>query len=127
MATGNYCTEVRDLFFTPAHAGEIDPAAGRVVRGEAEALDRTAWVVFAALCRDGQVIEARFRAWGCPHLLAACELTAAQLEGRSVAELARFSLADLAGRLQVPAEKLGRLLVIEDALLALAASIRSSG
>lgn len=127
MTVGDYCTEVLQLFFTPNHVGEPDPTVGDVLRGEAEALDRMAWVVLGAACRDGLVTQARFRAWGCPHLLAACELTAGQLEGRRVEELARFSLPELADRLRVPAEKYGRLLVLEDALLALAASARSRG
>lgn len=120
---GDYCTEVLALFADPVHAGDLEASSGRVLQGEAVALDRTAWVALSALCRDGRVIQVRWRAWGCPHLLAACELTAAQLEGRSLESLARFSLTELAARLEVPTEKLGRLLVIEDAQRALAASL----
>lgn len=123
MAVGDYCTEVLTLFAHPTHAGDLEATAGTRLHGEAAALDRSAWVALSALCRDGRVIQARWRAWGCPHLLAACELTALQLEGRPLESLARFSLNELAERLQVPAEKLGRLLVIEDAQRALAASM----
>ncbi len=127
MAVGGYCTEVLRLFAHPAHAGDLEATDGGVFRGEAAALDRTAWVALSALGRDGRAIQVRWRAWGCPHLLAACELTASQLEGRPLEALAGFSLTELAERLEVPAEKLGRLLVIEDAQRALAASASSSG
>ena len=70
----------------------------------------------------GVIVEARFRAWGCPHVLAACEFAAGQLEGRALAAAAGLDAAWLADELEVPPEKLGRLLVIEDALRSLAAA-----
>ncbi len=84
--------------------------------------ERGAWVRFAVRSQDGVVQEARFRAWGCPHVLAACELAAARLEGRPLGQLEGLSAASLAQALAAPPEKLGRLLVIEDALAGLAAA-----
>lgn len=127
MAGGDYCAQVLRYFAHPTHAGDLEALPGQVLRGEAAALDRSAWVALSALHRDGRVVQARWRAWGCPHLLAACELTAERLEGRPLEVLARFDLTGLADPLQVPAEKLGRLLVIEDAQRALAASVTPSG
>lgn len=60
----------------------------------------------------------RFRAYGCPHALAAADLVAEELEGRSVEALGRLDVEDIAARLDLPRDKLGKLLRIEDALMA---------
>jgi NifU-like protein involved in Fe-S cluster formation len=86
------------------------------------ALDRGVWVTIAVRVQDGKVREARFHAWGCPHFIAACELATARLEGRPLVQAAAVEPIALARKLDAPPEKLGRLLVIEDALRDLAAA-----
>jgi NifU-like protein involved in Fe-S cluster formation len=110
----------------PAHAGDLRPGRGSVLVGESAAPERGAWVRFAARIVDGRVEEARFRAWGCPHVLAACELAASRLEGHPPGRAGGLSAATLAAALDLPAQKLGRLLVIEDALAMLAAAPATS-
>ena len=64
----------------------------------------------------GRLVEVRYRAYGCPHTLAACEWLAQRLESGG-----RDSIggpADWAAQLSIPPAKLGRLLVVEDALAA---------
>jgi hypothetical protein len=66
---------------------------------------------------DGpQLVEVRYCAYGCPHTLAACEWLAQRLE--SGARDLIGGPADWAQQLQIPPAKMGRLLVIEDALRA---------
>lgn len=96
-------------------AGTLAEGATRVV-GEAGGPGREAWIRFRLAVRDGTVRKASFKAYGCPHTLAAAGWVAARLEGRGRAELVPGAPADWARVLDVPAEKLGRLLVIEDAL-----------
>jgi NifU-like protein involved in Fe-S cluster formation len=66
---------------------------------------------------DGRLQSVRFRAYGCPFTLAACEWLARSLEGRT-AEDARAigGPLDWVRRLAIPDARLGRLIVIEDAL-----------
>lgn len=122
--------QIRALFATLDHAGELPGATaepGHVVRGEAgrEALGTR--VRFALRLTQGRVAAVRYRAYGCPHTLAACEWLARQIEGRALAgafaggtleALGVGSPLEWSERLGVPAAKLGRLLVIEDALRA---------
>jgi NifU-like protein involved in Fe-S cluster formation len=63
-----------------------------------------------------RVLEARYRAYGCPYTLAACEWLARQLEAGARDRLG--GPAAWAARLRIPPAKLGRLLVVEDALRA---------
>jgi NifU-like protein involved in Fe-S cluster formation len=110
----SYSARVRALFSALPRAGALPPL-GRVVTGEAVALDRGAWVRFEARIDAGAIADCRFRAWGCPHTLAAAALAAELLaSGGEIPDAHR-----LARELEAPAGKLGRLLVVEDAIQAL--------
>lgn len=122
----DYGPKVRALCAALGHAGDPAPGPGAVHVGEAAAPERGAWVRFAVRVQDGAVQEARFRAWGCPHVLAACELAAARLEGQAPGAREGLSAAALAQALDAPPGKLGRFLVIEDAAAALAAAAGAS-
>jgi len=91
------------------------------VAAEAMALDRGAWVRFEARVEAGRIVACRFRAWGCPHTLAAAALAAGWLESRPDGGSTPCEAVRLAHELDAPAEKMGRLLVVEDAARALLA------
>jgi hypothetical protein len=114
---------VRRLFAALTHAGEawgqpVPAAGGRVrrVSGEAGREQRGTRVRFMLQLDGPQLVEVRYRAYGCPHTLAACEWLAQRLE--SGARDGIGGPADWAQQLQIPPVKMGRLLVIEDALRA---------
>jgi cysteine desulfurase len=75
---------------------------------------------------DGSFVKsARFSAYGCPHTLAVTAWLCEVLEGARLEAGVPGSPADWAARFDVPAEKLGRLLIVEDALrAALAPGVR---
>ena len=113
--------EVRRLFGALRHAGDLSaapasPASARVVCGEAGREQRGTRVRFMLRLVGERLVEVRYRAYGCPYTLAACEWLAQQLEagGRE----AIGGPAHWASRLEIPPAKLGRLLVVEDALKA---------
>lgn len=118
---GRYSDRVRRIFAGPVHAGSLPGGQPATHTAEVALPERGGWVRYEAVVREDHVEALRFRAWGCPHFVAACELAAEAVEGRSLAAAAGVKAADLARALDAPAEKLGRLLVIEDALQALAA------
>jgi hypothetical protein len=107
--------EVRRLFGALRHAGE--PAGtGPVVYGEAGREQRGTRVRFMLQVAGGRVLQARYRAYGCPYTLAACEWLATRLESTGRGSLG--APPDWAQQLQIPQARLGRLLVVEDALIA---------
>ncbi|HEX4025255.1 MAG TPA: iron-sulfur cluster assembly scaffold protein [Steroidobacteraceae bacterium] len=123
--------EVWALFRALDHAGDppAPAAASTWLTGEAGREQDGTRVRFALQLDGRRVIAARFRAYGCPHTLAACEwlarqLTGCELDARSPAGLARGigDPLEWSHRLAIPAAKLGCLLVIEDALRAALAS-----
>ena len=112
-----YSQAVRRLFAAPAHAGCLDPGVSVRVDDQDVRLQLSALV-------DGDVIRAlRFRAWGCPHTIAAAEAACERLEGEPVAGLLEFSASDLMEELPVPVEETGRILVLEDAVRSLGRKI----
>jgi NifU-like protein involved in Fe-S cluster formation len=88
------------------------------VTGEAGAAGQDTWIRFHLLVAGDVVKDARFEAYGCPHTLAVATWMATQLPGRSREALQPGAPADWAKTHGVPTEKLGRLLVIEDAVQA---------
>jgi NifU-like protein involved in Fe-S cluster formation len=111
----------RELFERPCCSGRLAPGQGILV-GEAGSPAAEAWVRFhVAVSGAGDratVRTALFQAWGCPHTLAVAAWLAPQLAGRSIADLVPGTPSAWLEALEVPVEKLGRLLVIEDALKA---------
>lgn len=73
-------------------------------------------VIFHARIRDRRIVEIRYQVFGCPHTIAACGLAAEGLTGQPVDALRKLTPASLAELLVLPAEKMGRMLVIQDAL-----------
>jgi len=118
-----YSPRVKELFATLPGGGPLGVDAGpTVVVGEARALDRGAWVRFEARVANGRIEDCRFRAWGCPHTLASAAWAALEIRGRAASDLTGLDAMRIRAELDVPPEKMGRLLVVEDALRSLSAS-----
>lgn len=118
MSTDPYSERVRELFANPEHAGELEGAPRAYID------DQGVRVVLTARCDGGLVTALRFKAWGCPHLLAATEAFCRKYEGRPSSEVAEFRIGEIMQTLPVPTEKTGRILVIEDAVQKLGRCIR---
>jgi NifU-like protein involved in Fe-S cluster formation len=119
VAILTYSTLVTDHFDRPRNVGRFEPAPD-VVEGRAggEALG----AMFSLSARvSGDAIEAvRFQTYGCPHCVAAGSWLSERLVGVSRSQLAAFRWQEIAQRLEFPVEKRGRLLILEDAVRALA-------
>jgi len=120
MSSDPYSSRVRELFRAPAHAGEFDGP----FRVEVE--DQGVRISLSAEISAGELQTLRFKAWGCPHVIAAAEAFCASYEGRPIAGLLEFSASDLMQSLPVPVEKTGRILVIEDAVRSLGSAARDA-
>ena len=108
-----YSAVVARLFAAAPGAGRPDSPGWSV--GEAmEPLTGTRVRVYLR-AEAGQVSGCRYEVRGCPHTIAAMALAAERLPGRVAAGLDVDPTA-LAAELSVPAAKLGRLFVIQDAI-----------
>jgi cysteine desulfurase len=105
---------------SPASNGVESPWPGGrpAVRGEAGAAGKDTWIRFHLLVAGDVVKDARFEAYGCPHTLAVAAWIAKELPGRRREALQPGMPTEWAKNHGVPVEKLGRLLVVEDAVQA---------
>jgi NifU-like protein involved in Fe-S cluster formation len=112
----NYNELTRSHFETAANAGELQGPG--VFRGAAGSRAQGTWVQFDLQIEAGAVCAAKFLAFACPHTIAVAAWLAEQAVGRRVAPQLAESVLALRDRFAVPVEKMGRLLIIEDAWLA---------
>jgi cysteine desulfurase len=101
----------------PPRFPEGTPPAG-IRHGRAGRRAEGTEVFFELEIDGGFVKSARFSAYGCPHTVAIAAWLCEVLEGARIDAGIPGSPAEWAASLEVPTEKLGRLLIVEDALRA---------
>lgn len=113
----DYDSQVRQRFLAAHRAGPLNGISG-LVSGEAEDRTLNVWVRFQLRILHGAIHTVRYNVYGCPHTVAAAEWIAERLEGRPAGALDELSMRECLEILGVPVEKLGKLLLLEDALAA---------
>lgn len=98
------------------------PAPDGRILGEAGAERLGTWVRFAARVDAGQVMDASVQVFGCPHVAAACRHVLDRIRGQPLGALAAGTPEEWRVNVGAPVEKLGAMLIIEDALAALCRS-----
>jgi hypothetical protein len=109
----NYSELTRRYFESSSGVGELKGPG--VFRGAAGNRDQGAWVQFDLQCESGTLRAVRFLAFACPHTIAVSAWLAEQSVGRALTAALPESVPSLRDRFAVPVEKMGRLLIIEDA------------
>ena len=98
-----YSEAFRDHLANPRNAGALEGADADVELTNPVCGDRLRLTLGV---RDGRVREARFLAYGCPPTLACCSALTELIQGKTLAEAARLTRAELAGALGgLPARK----------------------
>jgi cysteine desulfurase len=108
----------RRYFLAPARVPEFPQGSPPpdVRQGRAGREPDGTMVFFELRIADGIVKSARFSAYGCPHTLAVVGWLCEVVEGSRLDAGPPGTPSDWALKFEVPAEKLGRLLIVEDAL-----------
>jgi NifU-like protein involved in Fe-S cluster formation len=119
MSDPDYSSLVIEHFERPRNVGELAPAAN-VIRGRAGRRDQGAEFTLSARVEHDKIAEARFEVYGCPHCVAAGSLLTGSLVGRDRNALQSWSWRQIADVLGIPTAKRGRLLILEDAVRAMA-------
>lgn len=118
-----YSAAVVDHFDKPRNAGRFEPAAD-VITGIAGRREQGVQFVVSARVAADRIVSVRFEAYGCPHCIAAASWLSERLTGSALAGLEAWSWREAAAELRIPPEKRGRLLILEDAVRALAEAWR---
>jgi NifU-like protein involved in Fe-S cluster formation len=101
------------------------PATGAM--GEAGSLEQGVWLLFGMDVEAGRLRNVGFRAFACPHIIAACQRVSELLEGAPVEALAAVTPEELLQEFEIPVGKAGKLLILKDALSACRERIASRG
>lgn len=116
-----YYSELTWRYFTSAAAaGEL--LGSDVRRGAAGSQAAGTWVQFDVERSGGDpqalIAAVRFQAFGCPHVIAVADWLAHAAVGHPASPMLPEGIQALRQRFGVPVEKLGRLLIVEDAWIA---------
>lgn len=118
MYASPYNDRVRRHFAAAGHAGDARGPAATVSRGDIR-------LVLSAELDGERLKRLRYRVYGCPHAIAAAEEACAALQGRDIAALRQAPLREIMVKLEIPVDKTGLILLLEDALLALHETIKA--
>jgi NifU-like protein involved in Fe-S cluster formation len=113
-----YPPTVVDHFQHPRNSGHF-PAGADVIRGVAGSVAQGTMFALSARIAGERIEAVRFEAYGCPHCIAAGSWLSERLVGLTQPDLQRWNWREADSALQFPAEKRGRLLILEDAVRAL--------
>ncbi|MBT8132723.1 MAG: iron-sulfur cluster assembly scaffold protein [Gammaproteobacteria bacterium] len=112
----NYSSIVIDHFEQPRNViSDCQPTA---LSGRAGSQASGMLVEFCLEHDNGLIAHASFRAWGCPHTIAVASWLTEELPGKAIKSVRSLDLDAIAGKLDLPAEKWGCILMAEDALRA---------
>ncbi|HJP39051.1 MAG TPA: iron-sulfur cluster assembly scaffold protein [Gammaproteobacteria bacterium] len=116
MRAQHYSAVVEKHFTRPQHAGPLSGDYEAVLNAAAGQREQGTEVVFHIGITTGRIAAITFQAFGCPHTIAACSVLTERLTGLPVAALDDVKWTELVASLDLPVEKTGRMLIIEDAL-----------
>jgi hypothetical protein len=115
-----------DTGFTAERAGTAQLES--IARGSAGSIGQGTWVQFEIRRQGERIAAVRCRTFGCPHTIAIAAWLAAEAPNLPLAPRLPESPRALQHRFAVPVEKLGRILLVEDAwCAAIRAAITLSG
>ena len=114
-----YSPLVCEHFTRPRNVGLL-PNGPDVIAASAGAVSEGVRFALSARVTAERIREVHQQVYGCPHSIAAASWLSEQLVGLTLTQLEEWRWRGLAEALAVPVEKRGRLLVLEDAVRALA-------
>jgi NifU-like protein involved in Fe-S cluster formation len=115
----DYSPLVQEHFARPRNVGQFSPGHD-VIASSAGSASEGARIELSARIENERIRELRHHVYGCPHTIAAASWLTERLVGARRAELGQWRWREAGEMLLVPAEKNGRLLILEDAVHRLA-------
>ncbi|MEX0729195.1 MAG: iron-sulfur cluster assembly scaffold protein [Aquisalimonadaceae bacterium] len=119
VMVSDFSAAVLNHYRRPRCAGELHGDMRMVCSGIAGAVKSGVLVQFQLrLSTDGTITEVGWQAYGCPSTLAAASWLAAQVQGKSVSDVATVTAVQISRALQLAPDRLGRAVIVEDAFRA---------
>jgi nitrogen fixation protein NifU and related proteins len=115
----SYSAVVAEHFRQPRNIGRF-AAGADIVESSVGSLEQGVSFHLSAQVAGDRLKAVRFESYGCPHCIAAASWLSERLVGCTREDLERWNWREAADTVELPAEKRGRLLILEDAVRALA-------
>jgi NifU-like protein involved in Fe-S cluster formation len=116
IAAAEHSAPTLGRFRSAVHQGRLQGPG--VVSGRAGSLRQGRAVALDLRLAGDTVVEARFRAYGCPATIAVADLVCERSAGRPIDEVAALPAAGLEAELELLPARRGCILVVQDALRA---------
>jgi NifU-like protein involved in Fe-S cluster formation len=116
QGASGYNRQVTELFQHTPFAGQMESGPGVFVGSagsQAEGAEVRIWIRSGG----GRIQAVSFRAYGCPHTIAAASWVAHHARGLALVDVQGTHWLEVERALEVPPQKRGRLLIVEDALM----------
>jgi NifU-like protein involved in Fe-S cluster formation len=120
-----YPPRIWQLFEAAPRAGRFEPGTPGVVAGKAGTPAARSVLSLELRFDRGRVVDARFRAYGCPSSIAVGAWIAQWSQNREPAELAALTAAKLRSELEIPEDRAHCALMGEDALRDILSKIKT--
>jgi len=101
-----YSDMLMDHFSHPRNTGTLDETNPAVGTGTARRGDCGDVIRMQVQVADRHIVDAKFKAFGCPSAIAAGSLTSEWLKGRDVDSVSQMTDTEIAKALSLPADKL---------------------
>jgi len=115
IENSSYSNSVVQLFEEPNYVGILDVSDSDTYVVKVQESCYGAFLILSILLDNEIIKKILFKTRGCPYLIAGADWFCSDLEGKSYKNLKNWSAALLIDKLEVPTEKIGRILIIEDA------------
>jgi len=110
-----YSSQVIELFDEAYGALMSEDVAAAAV-GTAGERAQGCRIRFYLVAENGLIKRLRYQAYACPSIIAACSRVVKDLEGGELSAIGTLEPADLMALLEIPTEKAGKMLILQDAL-----------
>ncbi len=118
-----YPEPIWSRFDSPQRAGRFGPRTSGLVEGRAGTPAARSVLELQLQFQGGRVVDARFRAYGCPSSIAVGDWIAAWAIGQDRTGLSRLNARQLREALEIPEDRAHCALMGEDAMKALLARL----
>lgn len=113
-----YGEKVIDHFENPRNVGSLDEQASDVGTGMVGAPACGDVMKLQIKVKDGHIVAAKYKTFGCGSAIAASSLATVQLQGRSLEQAMTLKNTDIAEELALPPVKIHCSILAEDAIRA---------
>lgn len=106
--------KVKENFYNPKNVGELDPANENVIVAEIATPDGQTHLQIFIQLKNNKIIDAKFKALGCPSAIACMSFSTDYLIGKNLKTCEQFTVEFLVKALELSKEKYSVAGLVED-------------